>query len=60
MSAQRKHLIIRRRKSVRNVGVAEVAAALNVSKQAVTNYVNGCTSALRPEYRNRIQIINED
>lgn len=59
MSA-RKYLVIRRRKSVRNVGVAEVAAALNVSKQAVANYVNGCRSALRPEYRKRIQIIVEE
>ena len=55
-----KNLIIRRRKVVRNVGVAEVADALRVSRQAVTNYVNGCHSALRPEYRRKIKIINED
>lgn len=60
MSTRPKALVIRRRKFVRNVGVAEVAAVLNVSKQAVANYANGCRSALRPEYRKRIQIIEED
>jgi len=60
MSASKKQpLIIKRRRTVRNVGVAEVAATLGVSKQAVANYVNGCRSALRPEYRDRIQVIDE-
>lgn len=55
-----KSLIIRRRRTVRNSGVAQVASALGVSKQAVANFANGCRSALRPEYRKRIKIIEEN
>lgn len=55
-----KKIIIRRRRVTRSIGITEAAHALGVKKQSVASYVNGDTSSLRPEFRKRITIIDEN
>lgn len=55
-----KKIIIRRRRVTRSIGITEAAHALGVKKQSVASYVNGDRSSLRPEFRKRITIIDED
>jgi len=56
-----KKIIIRRRNSVRYVGVTAAARQLGVTKQAVANYVSGrAPGSLSRAKRDRIRLIDDN